>query len=323
MSLGQIIFPEDDRVETWNTIEELKEAIRSGDVPKSGRSLLLRESLPDLDFWVGKPIGFGTPAFKRFKKSLRTSTQPLSSWITPRSEIKTVEKGDHTIISGTNDEGAKVIKEVFGEKAFNYAKPVSLIRELVRQSTSYDDLIVDFFAGSATTAQAVMEVNVDDQGSRRFIVVSATEATSAEPDKNICRDVTAERIRRLNSGKAEKYAGLAAEFAYLRTREIDFDALNSELAPAEVWTALEAMHGLPLTPYDENSGWNEHADDALTLILADRTDEALLDRLRKLASARANAFVYSWTPGQLKTALGPVDFEIRPVRETLVKRFQQ
>ena len=61
----------------------------------------------------------------------------------------------------------------------------------------------------------------------------------------------------------------------------------------------------------------------MTLILADRTDDALIARLQALAAARTNAFVYSWTPGQLKTALGPVDFEIRAVRETLVKRFQQ
>ena len=135
--------------------------------------------------------------------------------------------------------------------------------------------------------------------------------------------MTAERIRLLNASSLDKYADLSAEFAYLRTREIDFDALNSELAPAEAWTALEAMHGLPLTPYDAARGWNEHSSDAQTLILADRTDDSLIERLRALAKARANAFVYSWTPGQLTAALGPVDFEIRPVRETLVKRFQQ
>ena len=168
-----------------------------------------------------------------------------------------------------------------------------------------------------------MEVNADDQGSRRFIMVSSSEATGDEPDKNICRDVTAERVRRLNAAHDAKYADLSAEFAYLRTREIDFDALNSELAPAEAWTALEAMHGLPLTAYNAASGWNEHSTDAQTLILADRTDDSLIARLRDLAKARTNAFVYSWTPGQLTAALGPVDFEIRPVRETLVKRFQQ
>lgn len=320
---GQILFPDQQRIETWDSKEELLAAIRAGDVPMTGRAPMLRENLPDLDFWVGKPVGFGVPAFKRYKKDLRNATQPLSSWITPRSEEATVGEAANAIVSGTNDEAAKVIKEVFGEKAFNYAKPVSLIRELVRQSTNENDLVLDFFAGSATTAQAVMEVNASDQGSRRFIMVSSTEATAAEPDKNLCREVTAERIRRLNAASTGKYADLSAKFAYLRTREVDFEALNTDLDPGEAWTALEALHGLPLTTYDANRAWNEHGGEDVTVILADRTDEALIARLQALATARANAFVYSWTPGQLKTAVGPVDFEIRPVRETLVTRFQQ
>lgn len=318
---GRVAFPEGQRVEVFESLDALLVAIRNGDVPKSGNTPLLREDLPNLDFWVGKRIGWGTPSFKRYKADLRNATQPLSSWITPRAEKDTVEAGANAIVSGTNDEGAKVIKDVFGEKAFNYAKPVSLIRELVRQSTGPDDLVLDFFAGSATTAQAVMELNAEDNGARRFIMVSSTEATEAEPDKNICRDVTAERIRRLNALDAGKYADLSAEFAYLRTREIDFEAINAELEPAEAWNALEAMHGLPLTPHDPARGWNEHGNDALTLVLADRTDEGLIARLHELAAARANVFVYSWAPGQVRNALGPVDFEVLPVRETLVKRF--
>lgn len=319
---GQIVFPEDQRVETWPTKESLLAAIRAGDVPRTGRAPMLREDLPDLDFWVGKPVGFGVPAFKRYKKDLRNPTQPLSSWITPRSEESTVDEGANAIVSGTNDEGAKIIKDVFGSKAFNYAKPVSLIRELVRQSTSFDDIVLDFFAGSATTAQAVMEVNADDNGSRRFIMASSTEATPDEPDKNICRDVTAERIRRLTRATTGRYAELSAEFAYLRTRQIDFEALNSDLEPSEAWAALEALHGLPLTPYEDGASWNEHQTETVVLIFADRTDEALIERLRELSDARANAFVYSWSPGQL-TALGPFGFEIRQVRQTLVNRFQQ
>lgn len=318
---GRVYFPETQRIEIWNSMAELLEAIDKGDVPWSGNAPKIRRELPDLDFWIGKRVGFGTPRFKRFRKDLRNATQPLSSWITPRAEKDTVEAGANAIVSGTNDEGAKVIKGVFGEKAFNYAKPVSLIRELVRQSTGPDDLVLDFFAGSATTAQAVMELNAEDNGARRFIMVSSTEATEAEPDKNICRDVTAERIRRLNALDSGKYADLSAEFAYLRTREIDFEAINAELEPAEAWNALEAMHGLPLTPHDPARGWNEHGNDALTLVLADRTDEGLIARLHELAAARANVFVYSWAPGQVRNALGPVDFEVLPVRETLVKRF--
>src|SRR5690606_28603502 len=144
---------------------------------------------------------------------------------------------DNSLVSGTNDEGSKAIKDIFGEKAFNYAKPPSLIRELLRQSTSPGDLILDFFAGSATTAQAGMELNAEDGGDRRFIMVSSTEATADEPAKNLCRDVTAERIRRLNAANG-KYADLAAEFAYLRTQEIDFEDLDYDLTPGQVWSAL-------------------------------------------------------------------------------------
>lgn len=320
----QVWFPDEQRVVVWNTTEDVMSAIDSGDVPKAGRTPMLNANLPNLDFWVGKRIGFGTPRFKRFKKDLRNATQPISSWVTPRAEQSSVEQDSNMIISGTNDEGAKVIKEVFGAKTFNYAKPVSLIRELVRQSTAPDDLVLDFFAGSATTAQAVMELNAEDGQDRRFIMVSSTEATDAEPDKNICRDVTAGRIRRLNAFSTGKYADLAAEFAYLRTREIAFEDLNHALTPDEAWAALEAMHGLPLTPYDAGAAWHEHAGEGSKLIFVDRTDDALIERLAALAAARANAFVYSWAPGQLIGALGrPVDIEIRPVRETLVKRFQQ
>jgi hypothetical protein len=234
---GQILFPDQQRVETWQSKEDLLTAIRAGDVPMTGRAPMLREDLPDLDFWVGKPVGFGTPRFKRYKKDLRNATQPLSSWITPRSEEATVDEGANAIVSGTNDEGAKVIKDVFGEKAFNYAKPVSLIRELVRQSTSSGDLVLDFFAGSATTAQAVMEVNASDAGSRGFIMVSSTEATAAEPDKNLCRDVTAERIRRLNAAGTGKYADLSAEFAYLRMNPGDEALIDFERATLTAgWT---------------------------------------------------------------------------------------
>ena len=284
----QILFPEDERVVIWKTKEELLNAIRLGDVPRSGKALLIREGLPDLDFWVGKPVGFGSPAFKRYKKALRAETQPLSSWITPKSEAKTIEATENVIISGTTDEGSKAIKDVFGEKAFNYAKPPSLIRELVRQASSPGDLILDFFAGSATTAQAVMELNAEDHGDRRFIMVSSTEATADEPNRNLCRDVTSERIRRLNKADDKRYAFVSEEFAYLRARRVNFEDLDYDLKPSEAWAILEAMHDLPLTAFDVNKPWQAHRTDALTLIYVDRCDDALLAFLTQLGKARAN-----------------------------------
>ena len=319
-----IVFPDPKKEHTvvWSSRAEVEIAVKSGDVPstpRDGKPLLRIDD--DLDFWVGKTVGFGRPGIKKFWTDLKSHISPLSSWIARKGE----DDDDDLVLfrTGAGGEGTNEVQTIFGRKAFPNPKPVALIRQLVQQSTESGDLVVDFFAGSATTAQAVMQVNADDKGERKFILVSSTEATPDDPHKNVCRDITAERIRRLNNTISGKYADLLAEFAYLRTREIDFEALNSDLEPAEVWAAVQALHGLPLTLYDAQSEWNEHHTDAVTLILADRTDDALIARLRELASSRANAFVYSWAPGQLTAALGPVDLEIRQVRETLVKRFQQ
>jgi adenine-specific DNA-methyltransferase len=322
---GRILFPKDHRVEQWHSKQTLIESIKQRDVPVRGRSITLWRDMPDLDFWVGKKVGFGTPRFKRFKSELRNLAQPLSSWIVSRSEAEKLDQNQNTIQTGTNDEGAKAIKAVFAGKAFNYAKPPSLIRGLIQQSTSPGDTVLDFFAGSATTAQAVMELNAEDGGDRRFIMVSSAERTADEPDKNLCRDVAAERIRRLNASEDEAYADLAAEFAYLRCREIDFTDLDYHdgLTPGEAWSALEALHGLPLMPHDPNRKWQAHEGEDVILVQVDKFAADLTPYLQALAARRANVFVYAWAPGQVREAIGRVDFEIHPVRDTLVRRFQQ
>lgn len=321
LELERIKFPDSPKTRVFSTIEELRSACEAGEVPYSGRAPLIRPDLPDFEFWVGRTIAYGTPSFKRYKNELRNPRQPLSSWVSPRAEAKYIADGSNTIISGTNDEAAKEVKSVFGTKAFNYAKPVSLIRELVRQSTGPDDIVLDFFAGSATTAQAVMELNAEDGGDRRFIMVSSTEATGEEPDKNLCRDVTAERVRRLNASDDPKYANLSAPFAYMRTKEIAFEDLDYDLAPKDAWAALETLHGMSLTLYDATTPWNTHEGVGVTLVMVDRYDAALLNWLRE--RSRQNVFVYAWAPGQLARELGGVEVEIRSVRDTLVRSFQQ
>ncbi len=112
--LGQILFPQDQRVETWNTLEDLLAAIDKGDVPKSGKTPILRRDLPDLEQWVGKPVGFGRPQFKRYKADLRNQTQPLSSWVVPTFEEGTYE-ADISLTSATNQEGARQVAQIFGD----------------------------------------------------------------------------------------------------------------------------------------------------------------------------------------------------------------
>lgn len=224
--LGQIIFPAEQRVEMWPTLDALLAAIDAGDVPKIGKNSLLRRDLLNLEFWVGRPVGFGRPRFKRYKADLRNQTQPLSSWIVPTSEEGDYE-AENSFVSSTNQEGARVVAEIFGDRAFNYAKPLSLIKNLLRQATGPNDIVLDFFAGSGTTGHAVLELNAEDGGSRSFILCSSSEATTKEPSRNLCHDVCAERIRRVMQGYGSK-PGLNGDFAYLQLDLIEQADLNFE-----------------------------------------------------------------------------------------------
>lgn len=93
-----------------------------------------------------------------------------------RAEIDSVKIPQNNLNSdigvGTNEEGAKELERIFGIKGiFDYAKPVSLIKFLIKMTNKHNDItILDFFAGSGTTGQAVMELNTEDDGTRKFIL---------------------------------------------------------------------------------------------------------------------------------------------------------
>lgn len=94
---------------------------------------------------------------------------------------------------GTNSSAKDEIKEIFGDRTyFSTPKPVKLIKELIRATTSKDSLIMDFFAGSGTTGHACINLNEEDGGRRNFILVSNSES-------NICKNVTYKRISMLDS----------------------------------------------------------------------------------------------------------------------------
>lgn len=109
--------------------------------------------------------------------------------------------------SGTSDDGGAEVKELFGEAIFDNPKPTKLLRRILKLTTGSEDseIALDFFAGSGSTAQALMEQNAEDGGNRQFILVQLPEATE-RPDYPTISAITAERIRR--AGK--KIAALQA-----------------------------------------------------------------------------------------------------------------
>lgn len=103
--------------------------------------------------------------------------------------------------TSSNKEGKKEILNLFGDNFFDTPKPTALIERLLKLATKNGDLVLDFFSGSATTAHAVMQLNAEEQGNRRFLMVQLPEDINDTSEaykagyKNIC-EIGKERIRR-------------------------------------------------------------------------------------------------------------------------------
>jgi adenine specific DNA methylase Mod len=101
----------------------------------------------------------------------------------------------------SNDNSRKDIAKIFDEKVFEYSKPISLIKMLSQIGSNPTDKILDFFAGSGTTAHAVMELNKEDGGNRKYICVQLPELTDEKSEAHkagykTIADIAKERIRR-------------------------------------------------------------------------------------------------------------------------------
>lgn len=318
---GRIWFPHDEQTWRFESVADLLTAIKAGNVPRDGNGHpLLRADLPDLNFWVGKEIASGRPSMKAFLSEKKKLTRPLSSWIAGMGEV--VDDDDaETLRSDRQGKGTDALKAILGGKAFDFPKPPSLMVSLLRHVLAEDDIALDFFAGSGTTAEAVMSLNAEDGGRRRFILVSSTEATTASPERNVCRDVCAERVRRLIVGGAGRQP-LSGDFTYAVTRIVAFHDMAYDLGREDVWLALQMLHGLALRPYDPQSSVQVVTDGELTVAYCDKHTQQAQDRLAELARG-GFLIAYSWAPGRLLAAIeGYSTAEIRALPDELIQRFQ-
>ncbi len=139
---------------------------------------------------------------------------------------------DSEVGVNTTEEAGKVLSAIFdGRSVFDYPKDVSLIEYIINFLCSPDDIILDSFAGSGTTAHAVLNLNKKDGGNRKFILVEM---------EDYAEDITAERVRRVMRGYGEgknAVAGTGGAFDYYELGEPMFNddkKLNENIAEEEI-----------------------------------------------------------------------------------------
>lgn len=161
-------------------------------MPPNGRCWLLtqdrfEEFKADKRIWFGED-GNNVPRIKRFLSEVKNSVTPMTIW-----KYQDV---------GHSQSASQNLKKLFdGQSFFTYPKPVELISRIVKLYSSKNDIVMDFFAGSSTTAHAVMQLNAEDGGNRKFIMVQIPEATDSKSEAYkagypTIAEISKERIRR-------------------------------------------------------------------------------------------------------------------------------
>lgn len=134
----------------------------------------------------------GRPREKKFLRDLRSNITGFSTWLNEQSV-------------GYNTNGTREVAEIFGEKIFSFPKPTSLLMALFEQIIESEDIVLDFFAGSGSTAHALLEFNAKKRTNNYFICVQIAEKTSSKSEAYIqgfhdIFHITKERILRSAQG---------------------------------------------------------------------------------------------------------------------------
>ena len=177
--------------------------------PPSGRSWITNKDT--MQRWIEETRVFfgqkgdGAPQLKRYLAEVQDGVVPTTYWSYDDC--------------GHNDEARKEVKEIFaGRPPFDSPKPTRLLKQIIRIATNKDDLVLDFFSGSATSANAIMQYNAEDGGNRKYILVQLPETTEEKSEaykagySTIC-EIGKERIRRAGE-KIKSETGASIDYGF-------------------------------------------------------------------------------------------------------------
>ena len=227
--------------------------------------------------WPTPQTRMTRPRYKtRFEPNDPKKTNPISTWIDSKHRDSD-DEASLALTAELNTAATKELRTIFDDdQVFLYPKPVSLVKELIQAATDEDSIVLDSFAGSGTTAHAVLALNREDGGNRRFILVECEDYADS---------ITAERVRRVIDGvpTARDPAlrdGLGGSFTFATLGEpIELEGmLSGEGLPPYAALAAYLLHTASgvaagagdLAPQDEDGLF--HSSDTLNYHLLYRPD---------------------------------------------------
>ncbi|HDO7890053.1 site-specific DNA-methyltransferase [Legionella pneumophila serogroup 1] len=217
----------------------------------------MKSWLDENRIYFGKD-GLGAPQLKRYLSEVQQGRVPNTWW--------TFDEVGH------NDAANKELQALFESKApFDTPKPTTLIKQMLLISTKGDDIILDFFAGSSTTADAVMQLNAEDKGNRKFIMIQLPEPCDKKSEAfkagyQTIAEISKDRIRR--AGK--RIIDQATNKEEVDNLDIGFRVLKVDSSNmADVYYNINTINQDLLTQHTDNLKLDRSPIDILFQVLLD------------------------------------------------------
>jgi adenine-specific DNA-methyltransferase len=262
-----------------------------------------------------KKTKYGLQVYFKFYGGLEGET-PKSFWDNP--------------LYSASEHGTQVLDKILGKReAFPFPKSPHAVRDCIRIASSKKDaVILDYFAGSGTTGQAVLELNKEDKGKRRFILCTNDE-------NNICEEITYERVKRIIKGyktnASDKFEGLGGNLGYYKTEFINVGRLHRISDEAKIKVTYEAGELIAiredtLKELEKNEWWQIFEGRGKQTAIYFREDKSklrsLVAQLEKKNIPTA-LYIFSWGKNEYKADYATEAIRVEDIPEPILAVYRE
>ncbi len=226
--------------------------------------------------------------------------------------------------------GTNLLKDIMGGNVFDYPKSLYLIEDILKITSKKNSLILDYFAGSGTTGHAVLDLNKQDEGNRKFILVTNNE-------NKICEEVTYERLKRVIKGyinkKGEKVEGLGGNLSYYKTDLVDVENIHNMTDDAKIKVTYKtgemiAIREDTLHEVEHTDHWQifTNQDKSRTTAIYFQEDKSklsdLITKIEKLKTP-TKLYLFSWGKNESKHEYSTDLISVEDIPEPILEVYKE
>ncbi|MCC6323488.1 site-specific DNA-methyltransferase [Candidatus Nomurabacteria bacterium] len=224
--------------------------------------------------------------------------------------------------------GTKVVENILGGKKFDFPKSLYLLIDTLKLTSTKNSTVLDFFAGSGTTGHAVLELNKQDGGKRKFILCTNNE-------NNIAEEVTYERLKRVIKGyknkKGEKVESLGGNLSYYKTDLVDIEKLQRISDESKIKITYQAGEMIAirentLNESDKNDWWQIFENDNKKTAIYFKEDKLKLPELVKILEKEDKPtvlYIFGWGKNEYKNEYSTKNIKVEDIPEPIIEVYKE